>query len=51
MGKVTIKRLIKEGHIVYGATSRFEKRNDFVALGGHAIKIDIVREYEIEATV
>ena len=51
MGKVTAEWLIKEGHIVYGAARRVEKMNDLVELGGHAIKLDVTKEDEIEACV
>ena len=51
MGKTTAKKLIREGHIVYGAARRLEKMNDLVQLGGHAITMDVAEEAQIAATV
>lgn len=47
IGKATAKRLIKDGHIVYGAARRVEKMQDLVEMGGHSLKMDILKEEEI----
>jgi short-subunit dehydrogenase len=41
MGKETALKLIKEGHVVYGAARRADKMQDLVDNGGHAIKMDM----------
>jgi NADP-dependent 3-hydroxy acid dehydrogenase YdfG len=51
MGKATAKRLISEGHIVYGAARRIENMQDLIAFGGHSIKMDITKEEDISSTV
>ena len=51
MGKATAKRLIKEGHIVYGAARRVEKMEELVELGGHRLKLDITNDADIQLVV
>lgn len=51
IGKDTALSLIKNGHIVYGAARRLPKMQDIVKSGGHAIKMDILKEKEIDKTV
>ncbi len=51
IGKATAKRLIKEGHIVYGAARRVEKMKELVDLGGHSIKLDVTSDNDIKAAV
>lgn len=42
MGKDAALRLIKEGHIVYGAARRVDAMQDLVDTGGYAIVLDIM---------
>jgi len=51
MGKETALRLIREGHIVYGAARRIEKMQDLVEARGHAIKMDITDHESITSGV
>ena len=51
IGKDTALSLIKNGHIVYGAARRLPKMQDIVKSGGYAIKMDILKEKEIDKTV
>ena len=51
IGKDTALSLIKEGHIVYGAARRLEMMQDIVQAGGHAIKMDILKDRNIDDVV
>ncbi len=51
IGKAIAHQLLKEGHIVYGAARRVEKMQDLVDAGGHALKMDILDEAEVQAVV
>ena len=51
IGKATAEQLLQEGHIVYGAARRVEKMQDLIQAGGHAMKMDILKEEDIKATV
>ena len=51
IGKDTVLSLIKEGHIVYGAARRLEMMQDIIQAGGHAIKMDILKERNIDDVV
>ena len=51
MGKSTARKLIEEGHIVYGAARRLDRMKDLVALGGHAIEMDITNEAQTSDAV
>lgn len=51
IGKASALRLIKEGHIVYGAARRVDQMQDLVEAGGHAIAMDVTVESEIIACV
>ena len=51
MGKETALKLIKEGHIVYGAARRVEKMQALVDAGGHALKMDVTNDEQMEAGV
>ena len=51
IGKDTALSLIKEGHIVYGAARRLEMMQDIIQAGGHAIKMDIMKEKNIDDVV
>ncbi len=51
MGKATALKLIREGHIVYGAARRVTKMSDLLAHGGHAIELDVTNDVQITATV
>ncbi len=51
IGKATALQLINEGHTVYGAARRVEKMQDLADAGGHAIKMDVTDDAQIEAGV
>ena len=51
IGKDTALSLIKEGHVVYGAARRLEMMQDIIQAGGHAIKMDILKERNIDDVV
>lgn len=51
IGKETALSLIKEGHIVYGVARRLEMMQDIIQAGGHAIKMDILKEKNIDEVV
>ena len=51
MGKDAALRLIKEGHIVYGAARRIDAMGDLVDVGGHAIALDITNGDSITKVV
>jgi len=51
IGKDTALSLIEEGHIVYGAARRLEMMQDIIQAGGHAIKMDILKEKNIDDVV
>lgn len=51
IGKDTALSLIKEGHIVYGAARRLEMMQDIIQAGGHAIKMDILKDRNIDYVV
>ena len=51
IGKDTALSLIKEGHLVYGAARRLEMMQDIIQAGGHAIKMDILKERDIDEVV
>lgn len=51
IGKDTALSLIKEGHIVYGAARRLEMMQDIIQAGGHAIKMDILKDKNIDDVV
>lgn len=51
MGKVSALQLIAEGHTVYGAARRVERMQDLVDAGGHALKLDVTQEDDLQATV
>jgi len=51
IGKDTALSLIKEGHVVYGAARRLEMMQDITQAGGHAIKMDILKERNIDEVV
>lgn len=51
IGKDTALSLIKEGHVVYGVARRLEMMKDIVQAGGHAIKMDILKERNIDDVV
>lgn len=51
IGKDGALKLIKEGHIVYGAARRIEKMQDIVDSGGHFIKLDITNQESIKKAV
>lgn len=51
IGKDTALSLIKHGHVVYGAARRLEMMQDIIQAGGHAIKMDILKERNIDDVV
>ncbi len=51
IGKETAIKLIQEGHVVYGAARRVEQMQDFVELGGRALKLDVSDEQQIVNSV
>ena len=51
IGKDTAINLIKHGHVVYGAARRLEMMQDIIQAGGHAIKMDIMKEKNIDDVV
>ena len=51
IGKDTALSLIKEGHVVYGVARRLEMMKDIVQAGGHAIKMDILKDRNIDDVV
>ena len=51
IGKDTALSLIKEGHVVYGVARRLEMMQDIIQAGGHAIKMDILKEKKIDDVV
>ena len=51
IGKDTALSLIKDGHIVYGAARRLEMMQDIIQAGGHAIKMDILKDRNIDDVV
>ena len=51
IGKNTALSLIKDGHVVYGAARRLEMMQDIIQAGGHAIKMDILKERNIDDVV
>ena len=51
IGKDTALSLIKHGHVVYGAARRLEMMKDIIQAGGHAIKMDILKEKNIDDVV
>ena len=51
IGKDTALSLIKHGHVVYGAARRLEMMQDIIQAGGHAIKMDILKEKNIDDVV
>ena len=51
IGKDTALSLIKEGHVVYGVARRLEMMQDIIQAGGHAIKMDILKERNIDEVV
>jgi short-subunit dehydrogenase len=51
MGKDFALRLIKEGHMVYGAARRIDKMNDIEKAGGKAIQMDVIEADQVKACV
>ena len=51
IGKDTALSLIKEGYVVYGVARRLEMMKDIVHAGGHAIRMDILKERDIDYVV
>jgi len=51
IGKDTAISLIKHGHVVYGAARRLEMMQDIIQAGGHAIKMDILKDRNIDDVV
>ena len=51
MGKAFALRLLKEGHLVYGAARRVDQMQDIVAAGGRALPLDLTDDHSIHAAV
>lgn len=51
MGFVTAKKLLEQGHIVYGAARRVDRMEELEKLGGHALELDITNEESIQNVV
>ena len=51
IGKDTALSLMKHGHVVYGAARRLEMMQDIIQAGGHAIKMDILKDRNIDDVV
>lgn len=51
MGFVTAKKLIQQGHIVYGAARRIERMAELEELGGKVLALDITDEQSTRAAV
>ena len=51
IGKDTALSLIKHGHVVYGVARRLEMMKDIIHAGGHAIKMDILKQRNIDDVV
>ena len=41
MGKATARKMISDGHTVYGAARRLNQMEDLVKLGGYSIEMDV----------
>ena len=51
MGLITAEYLAAKGHTVYGAARRVDNMKSLEEKGGHALKLDITKEADIEAVV
>lgn len=51
IGKEAARKLIKDGHVVYGAARRVEKMEDLVVAGGRALALDVMDHQAIRAAV
>ncbi|MEL7533038.1 MAG: oxidoreductase [Bacteroidota bacterium] len=51
MGKDSALRLIREGHIVYGAARRVEKMQDIIKAGGYALSLDVTDRASIQKVI
>lgn len=51
IGKATALQLIKEGHTVYGAARRLDQMKDLEEAGGHAIKMDVLEESQMQTGI
>jgi NAD(P)-dependent dehydrogenase (short-subunit alcohol dehydrogenase family) len=51
MGKDAAIKMVAQGHEVYGAARRVDKMDDLVKAGGHAVKMDITSESDVDAAV
>jgi len=51
MGKDGALRLIREGHIIYGAARRLSQMQELADAGGHTIKLDVSSQKSIEQAV
>lgn len=51
MGKDGALRMLREGHIVYGAARRVNEMAELAAAGGHVIELDVTSQPSIHAAV
>ncbi len=50
-GKLAVKELLKQGHIVYAGARRLEKMRDIEALGAKIYKMDVTVDEDVSAVV
>ena len=51
IGKVTVEKLLAEGHIVYSAARRVEQMEDLKESGAHVLKMDVTNENDLKEGV
>lgn len=51
IGKDSAKRLLEDGHMVYGAARRLDKMKELEALGGKAVAMDVTDEEQMQTAV
>lgn len=51
IGKATARRLLEDGHTVYGAARRVEKMQELEEKGGHAMPMDVTSNEDITRVV
>ena len=51
IGEATSKKLLNQGHIVYGGARRVERMKDIEALGAKVLKLDVTKSEDIKAAV
>ena len=51
IGKASARKLIQEGHVVYGAARRLEKMQDLIDAGGHAVSMDVTNHAQVQEEI